>query len=606
MAFTLEDLLALPDEVQPEHAVKAGLTVPPPPAPAPGPQPPAPIATAAPAPAAPGPPAPIIPIDGNKFFGGLKEHPHTLPQEPAVAPNIDAMPGGVGPNAGLGSVDATNAYTTLPKLNFKQREALPTTSPGVASGTSQYEQNLLDREQEKDKNPWGSAENHPGWLGKVAHGLAKAGNIAGNVLDPAAMALIPETELGHRVQENQLFNKTQKLKESELGQQAEQVKEQQEATKEEHEQNYREHQLALEKETDEKIAQIMRGNDIKGEKVSSDTQKWMRDHGVMPDPNNPGKIIDIPEDQLSPQELNKQHLGQALIHAREARAAYDEYRADPTRPEAQAALQRAQAARTLAGAAATRAGVDVDKFLAQFLGVDKEGNPIAGVQQDENGKPIGTEVTKSNASGKGKVEQDWEKNYNKPANDVERAYQMYQEALDEYNRGDAKTGAATMLALSQHLNTTFGQVKGSRLNRDLIQEHKDAIGALDRLELEAGKLVGRGDQLTADQMVEFGRLIQHMRDLTWQTATKEALRHDLPVDFLPQDEAALAKMPKPADLRKPNAAKPNAGGGAATPTPKQGGQTFGPAPPGSKENRTGMQGKIPVMIYKGQIVERNP
>lgn len=438
------------------------------------------------------------------------------------------------------------------------------TSPGVPINSSSFFDNARQRLQEKDQNPYGSAENHPGWLGKVAHGLAKAGNIALDVAAPATAALIPETDLGRRAQEGELTGEANTAREAELAKQTEGVKERQEDTREQHEENYRQHQLTQAQQADEKIAAIFRGLDIKGDKVDSDQKKWMRAYGIQPDPNKPGGFIDIPDDQLSPEEKNKAALGQALFHAREARAGFDEYRANPNSPTAQAALIRAQAARESALAASQRAGIAAEEFSAKFLGTDKYGNPIAGVQTDAAGKPIGTEVTKSNATGQGKVAEAWEKNYNKPANDVERAYQMYQEALQEYNSGNAKTGAATMLALSQHLNTTFGQVKGSRMNRDLIQEHRDAIGALDRLELEAGKLAGRGDQLTADQMVEFGRLIQNMRHLTWETATKEALRHGLPVDFLPQGEEKLADMPKPKDLRQP--ARP-ANSPAASTTP---------------------------------------
>lgn len=548
MAFTLDDLLALPDELKPEHLAAAGLAVPPPaPPPPPGPQPPAPMVAPASSPASvagPQPPKPIV----------ARPHPAAAAQPPVVPPTIDGIPDGVSPNAGLGSVEGTEAFTKPPALNFKERQALPTISPGVAPGSSAFFENKLGRIEDQRDNPWGSADNHPGWLGKVAHGFAKAGNIAADVVAPGTAALIPDTDLGRRVEEGRLFNKEQEAKTGELATQAEGVKERQEDTKEQHEENYRTHQLAIEKEADDRIANLVQGTKQKGEKISNDNKKWMRSYGLQPDPDNPdGPPIDIPEDQMAPQEVQKMKMGQALMHAREARASFDEYRANPNSPTAQAALMNARAHQQMAGAAATKAGIDQNKFMAEWLGMDRDGNPLAGVKTDETGRPIGPAVTKANATGEGKVAEKWEHDYNKPANDIETAYQMASQAYQDYLRGDAKTGADTMLMLSQHMNTTFGRVKGSRMNRDLIQEHRDAIGLADKTELELGKLVGRGDQLTADQMHEFMGLIKNMRDLTWETTTKEALRHDLPVDFLPQDEAKLAQMPKPTDLRRQNA-----------------------------------------------------
>lgn len=124
------------------------------------------------------------------------------------------------------------------------------------------------------------------------------------------------------------------------------------------------------------------------------------------------------------------------------------------------------------------------------------------------------------------------KDYINPANAIERSYDMFQDAYDAIKAGDAKTGAEDMLLLSQHLATTFGQVKGSRMNRDLIQEHKDAIGLQDKLERFANNLAS-GQQLSPDQREEFNGLISNMRNLTWQIATKEAVRRNQPIDFLP-------------------------------------------------------------------------
>lgn len=54
----------------------------------------------------------------------------------------------------------------------------------------------------KKGNPEGSAANQPGFWGKLKHGLATAGNIAGNVVAPSTMALIPGTQLNSLVKEH--------------------------------------------------------------------------------------------------------------------------------------------------------------------------------------------------------------------------------------------------------------------------------------------------------------------------------------------------------------------------------------------------------------------
>jgi len=94
----------------------------------------------------------------------------------------------------------------LPKLNFKERQALPLGEPG----TPAYDISLIERHNDQSAHPWGKRvfdstgnevpgeEQHPGVLGKIAHGLAKAGNIAGDIVAPSTMALIPRTELNQR------------------------------------------------------------------------------------------------------------------------------------------------------------------------------------------------------------------------------------------------------------------------------------------------------------------------------------------------------------------------------------------------------------------------
>jgi len=70
--------------------------------------------------------------------------------------------------------------------------ALDTATP---EGKETADRLALAKQNFQHKNPWGSEGNHPGFLGKMAHIGAKIGNIAGDVLAPKTMELIPGTDL---------------------------------------------------------------------------------------------------------------------------------------------------------------------------------------------------------------------------------------------------------------------------------------------------------------------------------------------------------------------------------------------------------------------------
>lgn len=133
-----------------------------------------------------------------------------------------------------------------------------------------------------------------------------------------------------------------------------------------------------------------------------------------------------------------------------------------------------------------------------------------------------------------KKDQDFiDKTYVKPANDAEKSYQMFMDAYN--NRNNAKTGAESMLALSTHLATTFGNVKGARVTKDMIQEHLGARGISDKV-LVAVQSLTNGDVLSPDQWDAFKDLISNSRKLSWDTVQKEADRRKVDVSgSLPAD-----------------------------------------------------------------------
>src|SRR5437899_8285665 len=89
----------------------------------------------------------------------------------------------------------------LRPLGYQERQRLSSVSPGTPAGSSEFYRDQVERIEDQKAHPWGSEENHPGRLGKIGHVLAKIGNIAGDVIDPAAMAIIPGTELHRGVEE---------------------------------------------------------------------------------------------------------------------------------------------------------------------------------------------------------------------------------------------------------------------------------------------------------------------------------------------------------------------------------------------------------------------
>ena len=59
----------------------------------------------------------------------------------------------------------------------------------------EYHQAQAQKYRNALANPWGTPNNHPGKLGKVAHIFSEVGNIAGNIVAPNVMANIPGTQL---------------------------------------------------------------------------------------------------------------------------------------------------------------------------------------------------------------------------------------------------------------------------------------------------------------------------------------------------------------------------------------------------------------------------
>lgn len=145
---------------------------------------------------------------------------------------------------------------------------------------------------------------------------------------------------------------------------------------------------------------------------------------------------------------------------------------------------------------------------------------------------------KSNVQGKTPgMQTEFEHDYEKPAEEAEQSFQMANAAYNDFKTAQAQgrplpTGAQSMLMLSQHLQTTFGGVKGARVTKDMIAEHLGARSISDSALVAVQKLTN-GDVLSPDQWEAFYQLISQSRSQHWQTALREAPRHGVDVTGLP-------------------------------------------------------------------------
>ena len=130
------------------------------------------------------------------------------------------------------------------------------------------------------------------------------------------------------------------------------------------------------------------------------------------------------------------------------------------------------------------------------------------------------------------------------AQDTDKSYAMFQHAYQEYQDAGGKlpTGAQSMLALSTHLQTTFGNVKGSRVTKDMIREHLGARSISDDALAGIQKLTS-GDVLSPKQWKAFNDLITQSRNQTWKNAVDNAHYRGLPADFLPEDLSVAPNQP---------------------------------------------------------------
>jgi hypothetical protein len=124
------------------------------------------------------------------------------PPQPATIPGPTpppAMPIGAIPAATIPDLAKPTPKESRAAGKEEFERGMPTVT--AAPGTPQYgEQRQQVADYEKAHPLGADVSAKPGFWGKLEHGLAKAGNIAGDIIAPGTMALIPGTDLNKQLQ----------------------------------------------------------------------------------------------------------------------------------------------------------------------------------------------------------------------------------------------------------------------------------------------------------------------------------------------------------------------------------------------------------------------
>jgi hypothetical protein len=455
------------------------------------------------------------------------------PTIPASRTTNDTAPEIIAPtpaNSGLQPIGEPTAK--LQPLNFHERQALPTVSPGAPAGSAASLEAQLARREDQDANPYGSAENHPGKLGKLEHIAAKVGNIAGDIAVPDIMARVPGTELNRTLKEEQIQGELGQAQGRETAAKAQDTAAKREETGEKTETERERHNQAVEDALANKPAHVETPDeqaiDDKKKEINPKTGKNYTAYEA-----NVALAVDKaegkPHNTPAPKTITMLDKpgGKPFMYQYDPKGTYqgDEGQGNwkkigPAQPNA--------AALGIVGSLTPL----IDPASGQIMGTinTKTGaiKPIEESSVTQGGATTGTGARAANT----RINQ-FNTMYLKPATDVEQNYRKFQAAYHDY-QNNPQTGAASMVALAQHLGSTLGSVKGAAMGESMIQEHKDAIGLFDRIGRYADQL-DSGQQLSAAQWKEFGELMAQTRQIQWETTATQANRQHQKVDMVPAD-----------------------------------------------------------------------
>jgi hypothetical protein len=398
---------------------------------------------------------------------------------------------------------APPAPDTSPEPTMMSPPAVRTMSP-----MERYEDHLVTKQMadyDKDANPYGSENNHPGVFGKILHGLSM---VTGG----------PNRRLFSENQREGQIEGTEKN----IGEQALQSAhtEAQKANTE-----YTEQKPEIEK------TRLQQQNDIASSKNASVLAKA----GYKQDDD--GAIVPMDYDEMSPAQQSSYDLKNAqkqlavtTMGLRDAQTDFENMRGDPNSVQNQQIAQRLQIAKQaqdrmtgMMGAMQERADAQMINAKAGAYGVGMDNQPLPGAMLTEQGQPVGshfqTNVRPTGAQRtKGNMAESADQQINDMKSIVSKRPDVFGPAggrVTDFNvwvgsqDPDAQRFRAARTIAGDHLAGTFGGRSEAALNAldSAIGHFKDnpkAVSAgLDQLQeanhlfLNAGRVHTVGDKQTA-------------------------------------------------------------------------------------------------------------
>ena len=361
--------------------------------------------------------------------------------------------------------------------------ALPST--GGMGGLKPIVTNPRQQQEQELQQKISSFENPTkpqGFWQKLGHDMATVGNVAGNIIAPAAMQTIPGTQLYNRDQQDH------RVKEL-AGLQGQDTQEQDASSK-------RNLESAQTGEAQARAAAISQTTEMKPDQADAS----LVEHGLRRDETT-GKIV---PDEASPVFQHQQlalELTKSTLALRKAQADVEQMKSDPNSPLAQQAQQRLAIAKqtqdrlsSMAGAMQERADAQLMNATREAKGTDLQGNPLPGAMLTDTGQPVGssqavnvrptgTERSKADMAGSAKEQ------LGDIADIVSKHSQMFGPGYGQSSAfrqwigsqdPDAQRFIAARTIAGDHLAGTFGGRSEAALNAldTAIGQYKDNPAAL--------------------------------------------------------------------------------------------------------------------------------
>jgi hypothetical protein len=436
---------------------------------------------------------------------------------PSIAPHQDV-------NAGLQPITGGSAVKQVGASPDLAQVAGATPTPGSAADYRARLQKIQEQEQHK-------MGDHPSFMGKVGHVLGRIGNIAGTVLAPAEMELIPGTDLNRAARK--AGDQTLLAAAEEREQKAAHENETEAETARHNKEAERLEEERIKKPPTEKQGPTIdqAAIDAKMKEINPATGKNWTPYEARIElandiaagkakPAGPPKTIVMQGPDKKNYEYQYDPQGNYT-----GDEGYEQWKKiGPAKPDS-LSLGLIGTLTPLLGPNGQIVGT-LNTKTGQMQGLTPSQAAVVG--------PGGTGGTTGTGARLANTElNQFNTQVVNPARQIETNFQKATQALDAYN-ANPQTGAAGMVLFAQHLGTTLGGIKGAAIGEHAQALHANAIGLADRISRWVDKNA-TGQPLAESQVKEFYDLIKETRQITWQLAARAAQDRRQDVNFLPND-----------------------------------------------------------------------